>query len=296
MLLTVPYCTTAEFIEWPTFLDTFDLRSGDLQPQDQTATLNKLLLTGSAWCDNYVEMGAEGTLTAHVRTENKRIRPDRGGRLLWHPDHIPFISLQSLAYGSRLGSLTTYTSPPTFPEDGRSVVIDLQGGTSAWSGSLQFGAPMTGQQYATMTYQAGFPNTLLASNVTSGAMSLPLLDVLGIQPGQTLRVYDPGADENVTVNAGWTPTSGPASLPLVSGLLNAHTATTPVRVSAMGSDTFEACANYTIAMLMRPDSTAEDAFPDMKGGISTRLSDSRKDGSGLVFEAQHLLEPYRRVF
>ncbi|HEY2763406.1 MAG TPA: hypothetical protein VGJ13_05250 [Pseudonocardiaceae bacterium] len=296
-MLTVPYCTTGEFIEYPTLLDVLGLRSGDLQPADQTAILHKLLMMSTRWVDSYVEMGAEGTLTAHQRTENKRIRPDRHGRILWHPDHIPVVSVSSLQYGPTLGSLTTYNSPAAFIEDGRTIVLDLSAATTSWSGSLQFGGPPPGRDsYATLAYIAGYPNTLLTSDVIAGATSLPVGDTTGVQPGDALRIFDPGLDEPVTVASTWAPATGPGSLPLTAGLAGAHTTTTPTRVSVMPHDVFEASALYTIALLMRPDSSAEDAFPDMRGGISTRLADSRKDGSGLIFEAEHLLEPYRRVF
>lgn len=295
-MLTVPYVTTAEFTEWPTFLDLLNLRSGDSQLAHQTAVLNKVLLTASEWCDNYCEMGVGGTLTAHRNTENARLRPDRSGRLLFHPSHIPVVSVESVAYGTTLGNLTTYTAPPTWVEDGRQIVVDMQGATTAWSGSLQFGGPPPGGElYTTWAYTAGFPNTLLSSDVTAGAVSLPVADVTGAQPGQQLKLFDPGQDEVVIVAGTWVPTVGPAVLPLATATTKPHAAVGPVRVSAMGQDLFEACANYAIALLMRPDTQAEDAFPDMRGGISTRLADSRKDGSGLVFEAQHLLKPYRRT-
>lgn len=296
MILTVPYVTTAELVEWPTFLDLVNLRSGDSQLSHQTSILNKILLTASQWCDNYCEFGADGSLTAHTRVENKRMRADRYGRLLFHPSDIPFISLSSLSYGSTIGRQTVYTGLTPFIEDGRQVIVDMQAGTALWSGPLQFGAPSSAWElYTTWQYTAGYVNTLLAGNATAGASSLPVVDATGIQPGQTLRLFDPGLDENVFISSTWVPTPGPATLPLATGLLNAHTTANPVRVSAMGGDVFQACAYYAISMLMRPDTSAEDAFPDMRGGISTRLADSRKDGSGLVFEAQHLLEPYRRV-
>jgi hypothetical protein len=294
--LSAPYVTAPEFVEWPTFLDVLNLKSGDPRLAYQQSTLNKLLLTASAWCDNVADLGAEGTLTAHTRVENKRMRPDRYGRLLWHPDHVPFVSLEALSYGARIGQLTTYLVPPIFPEDERSVVIDLQAGTSIWTGSLQFGFPgNAGQIYTSWQYTAGYPNALLTAPVAEGGVLLPLSDVTGVQPGQSLRVYDPGLDENVTVALSWVPMTGPGVLPLAAPLLNTHTVAGPVRVSAMALNVMEAAVLYTIALLMRPDSQAEDAFPDMPGGVSTRLTDARKDGAGLVREAERLLQSYRRV-
>lgn len=292
-----PYCTSAEFVEWPTFLDLLNLRSGDPQLKHQTSVLNKILLTATTWCDSYVDLGAgDGSLGAHTRVENRRMRPDRAGRLLWHPDHIPFVSLESVAYGRYLGGMTTFTAPRVFVEDDRQVILDVGSTGGNWSGSLQFGISSAGGElYTTWNYTAGFPNTALTAPVASGALLLPVQDVTGIQPGQRLRLFDPGLDEPVMVSTLWVPTVGPGVLPLTSGLLNNHTTAQPVRISAMPLDIFEATAMYTIALLMRPDTKAEDAFPDMKGGVSTRLADARADGSGLVGQARELLESYRRV-
>lgn len=296
-MLTVPYITTSEFVEYPTFLDLLNLRSNDSELAHQTSVLNKILLMASQFVDGHCELGADGTLTAHLRVENKRMRPDRYGRLLWHPDHIPVISVQSVGYGRTMGQLSTYLNPSVFVEDLRNVVVDLQAGTSQWSGSLQFGPPAPGAElYTIWNYTAGFANTLLAANVTASAVALPVADAIGIQPGQPLRIYDPGSDETVYVATTWTPTTGAATVPLATGLLNSHSSTAgPVRVTAAGDDITQATVYYAIAMLMRPDTSAEDAFPDMRGGVSTRLADSRKDGSGLVFEAQQLLQRYRRT-
>lgn len=294
-MLTVPYAVWPEFVEYPTFLDLLDLRPDPIESH-QRATLTKILLMASTFCDNYVEMGAGSTLTAHSRTESRRIRPDRYGRFYFRPDHVPFISLQSLSYGRTIGSATTYTNLTTFVEDERTVVVDLQAGTSSWTGSLQFGTPAPGaQMYSTWTYLAGYPNTLLTGATTAGATSIPIADAIGITPGQSMKIFDPASDEPITISSTWVPTTGPATLQLASPLLFAHPNYYPVRVSAMGYDIFQATVYYAIAMLMRPDSQAEDAFPDLRSGASTRLTDSRKDGSGLIFEAEHLLEPYRRI-
>jgi hypothetical protein len=293
-VLSAPYATTAEFVEWPTFLDLLNLRSGDPQLAHQTAVLNKILLTASGWCDNYVNLGDTGTLAAHTRTERKRMRPDRNGRLLWHPDHAPFISLEALSYGSYIGQQTTYLAPPVFPEDNRNIVVDLQAGTSAWAGSLQFGVPRSSRElYTTWQYTAGYPNALLTAPVAAGVASLPLSDVTGIQAGLSMRIYDPGLDENVTVASSWVQSVGPGTVPLTTGVINTHTG--PTRASTMTSDVFEATLLYTVALLMRPDTKAEDAFPNMHGGVSTRLGDSRQDGAGLVCEAKRLLDSYRRT-
>lgn len=294
-MILVPYASFAEFKAYPTFLDLLNLRSGDTSLADQNDELNNVLLTASEWVDNYVELGAGATLTAHVRTEYARLRPDRWGRLSYHPNHIPVISVTSLAYGRTMGTMTTFTTPTVWIEDGRHMVADLQAGSSQWSGMLQLGPPAAGvEMYTVWTYIAGYPNTLLSASITAGATSLVVGDATGITPGLVMRVWNPGAEEAVTVASGYTTGT---TIPLAAPTANGHTvtATNPIRVSAMGKDIREAAILYAIALLMRPDTAREDAFPDSRHGASTRLGDSRQDGSGLIFEAQHLLEPYRRI-
>ncbi|MGH3827310.1 MAG: hypothetical protein ACRDQX_09075 [Pseudonocardiaceae bacterium] len=273
-----------------------NIASGDTVLAHQVATLTRLLLISSNYIDNYCEMGPAGSLSAHARTENLRLRADRYGRLRFHPSSIPFIALTSLSYGGTLGQQTTYTGVQSFVEDGRTVIIDAQPSNTGWAGPLQFGALSPSRELlTTVSYTAGYVNTLLAADATAGASMLPVLDATGIQPSQALRVFDPPAgDETIQVTGTYVPSTGPTTLPLTTGLVNPHVTANPVRVSAMPDDVTQACIFYTIAMLMRPESTAESAFPDMKG-LDTRIADSRRDGSGLVFEVSHLLEPYRRI-
>lgn len=282
--LTVPYCTAAELAEFPTFLDFTRVK------KTYSSTLDKILLTASTWVDSYVDMDSDGTLTAHTTVENKRMRPDRWGRLRWHPDHAPFISLESLSYGYRLGSLTTWAAPVVFVEDERNVTVDMGAQTSQWTGSLQFGFPRGGEVYTTFNYTAGYVNTVLTSGVVSGATVLPVADVTGMQPGQTLRIYDPGSDENVTIASTWVQTTGPGTVPIVTGLVNPHQIPHNTRLSAMGNDIFEATMKYAIATLMRPD-----AYPDMYSGLTGHVVDNRMTPTGLVEEAKELLSSLRRV-
>lgn len=89
-MLTLPYVTTASFRAYPTFLDVMNLRSGDSSAVDQDQELYNILLAASAWADNYVEMSAaDGTLTAHTRTEVARVRTNRTGRIPTTPTTYP---------------------------------------------------------------------------------------------------------------------------------------------------------------------------------------------------------------
>jgi hypothetical protein len=62
----------------------------------------------------------------------------------------------------------------------------------------------------------------------------------------------------------------------------------------MPADMRLAIANYTISLLARPDTTAEDSFPNTGLASNTRKNDPRKTGSGLAAEAARILNSYAR--
>jgi hypothetical protein len=302
-VLTVPYVTPAAFRAHPTYLDLLNLRSGDTSAADQTDELTNILLMASSEADNYVQMGVpSGGLGAHQATENVRLVTDRWGRLHFHASHIPVISIDSLSYGVSIGSMTTVTAPTVWVEDGRQVTADLSGATATWSGSLQFGAPVSAGLFTSWTYTAGFVNTTLAANVTAGATSITVANPVGITggtsntPATTLRIWDPGAEEAATVAA--TYVAGSTTVPLTTALTYAHTLTTasPIGVSGLTPELHLAIIQWGTALLMRPTSKSSSQFR----GSSMRLStagddDAWGDASGLVAAGRAALKPYRRI-
>ncbi|WP_020658392.1 hypothetical protein [Amycolatopsis benzoatilytica] len=301
-MLILPYVTNASFKAYPTFLEVANLRSGDPILADQDAELYNILLKASAMADRYVELGvssgnaATGTLTAHSRTENARVRTRYDGRISYHPDHSPVTAMTALSTGYSPNSLNPVTDLSNFwVEDGKQIVGYPGGVTSPGFGALQFGSVVAaGDLYAQWTYTSGFSNTLLAADVAQGATSVTVQDATGLAAGQVLRIWDPGHEEAVTI-AG-TYTTGSTTVPLTGGLKNAHTgtATVPVGISAVPADLHLAVIFYAAALLQRPDSESEDVFPSARVKSNARVGGST-DGSGFVTEAERLLEPYRRV-
>jgi hypothetical protein len=301
-VITLPYVTTASFKAYPTFLDVMNLRPGDSSAADQDQELFNILLKASSMADNYVEQGisapnaAAGTLTAHTRSENRRVRSKRDGLISCHPDHIPVSALTALAIGTTPNTVTPVTDLTNFwIEDGRQIVGCPGGLASPSLGALQFGTVVTSQDlFTTWTYVAGYANTLLAADATAGATSIQVTDATGITAGTVLRIWDPGKEEAVTVAASYT--AGSTTLPLTAGLKNAHTgaASVPIGVSALPADIHLAVILYAAALLQRPDSETEDTFPSASVKPNSRVGHNT-DGSGFVNEAEHLLEPYRRV-
>lgn len=280
---TVPYVTAAEFAAHPTYLDLDDLRIDVPDEAAQIGELNNLLLMGSAWANGQCNQ----SLFAHQVTQKGRVRVDRDGNLQLVADNFPVLAVTSVQYGTSLGSLSPVADLSTWwVEKDRLVLIPLAGA-----------APRTSTLYVTWTYVAGFACTVLAADSTAHASSLTVADPTGILPGDTYRLWEPGTEEFVTVSPSYVPPAvtappTPTAVPLAAPTLYAHT--TGAGWSGMTADMRLAVTNYTVSQLMRPDTAAEDSYPDTQLSSGTRQRDARKDGSGLVAEAVRLLNPYAR--
>lgn len=293
---SIPYVSAASFKAHPTYLDLDDLRSGSASDADQTAELVNLLLMASDWADNRCSQN----LGAHTAVQNCRSRIDRYGNLKIHADNNPVLSVTSVGYGWSPTALTTISATSAWVEDGRQVVIPISGGGGgAWSGSLQFGSPaIGGEVFVQLTYTAGWVATQLSADALAGATTLTVADPTGIVPGGMYRIWEPGFEEDVTVSPTWTPPAAtvpivPAAVTLASPTLFAHSSAHDF--SGMPSDMRLAVTNYTVSALMRPDTAVEDAYPDTPLASGTRQTDPRRDGSGLVAEAERILSRYQRV-
>lgn len=103
------------------------------------------LTEATAWCEEY--LGTKLAVCQYI--EHRKISPDPEGRLIWRPRHGPFVLLESLVLGR-----TTYTTPSVTLVDERTVIVDLQSTTAAWTGALRFGSP--GETDSTWQYLAGY--------------------------------------------------------------------------------------------------------------------------------------------
>jgi hypothetical protein len=288
ILPTVPYLTVATFKAYPTYLDLQNLRSGDTVLADQDAELYNILLRASSWAVSHCNQ----PLHAHTMTQNKRLRPDRSGRLKWHPDHNPVKQVTALSYGYRPNQMQAITDlTGIWVEDDRQIVADVAPLGVAF-GALQFGPPSwSSEVYTTWIFWAGYVTTTLANSPTQAATSVQVTDPTAVIAGDVLRIWEPGSEESITVANTYVP--GSTTVPLTAGLAHAHT--TGAGISQLPADAQQAVVNYAVALLLRPDTAKDDAFPDAPVQPTTRDEDSRKDGSGLVAEAIRLLRPYRRV-
>lgn len=286
---TIPYVTVAEFRYHPTFLDTNQLVPAGSQAQQDSA-LNTALLTASDWADEHL-FGHDGSIGAHMQVENCRIRPDRQGRLKYHPEHVPVLSVLSLAVGSDPFDQTTVSTPTVWLEQaGRLMIAYLAGVGGAGLDQFQFGrtAGWRSEQSVTWTYLAGWPATQLSAAASSGDNAVDVLDTTGIALGSVLRLWTPGDEEAVSVLSvvGNTLTlSGP--------LAKSH----PAGVSIQGMPTTirEAVINKAICELLRPNAAAQ-APKRTVASTSTSKDPARTTGGGQYHEkACGLLRPFRRI-
>lgn len=293
-MLTAPYVSAAAFRVHPTYLDLDGLVSSS-DPDAQTAELVNVLLKASAWADET----ADQQLGAHLVVQNERTRINGRGQVLLHANNTPVIQVVGYGYGLAPTALTTIDSPQVWIEGGANLVITAGPTTGAWSGSLQFGSPAAGGEVFSQTvFVAGFVATQLAADATAGATQIVVADSTGIQPGERYRIWDPAREESVTVDPTWTAptlagTPTATVVPLIAPLRYDHGSDSDL--SGMPASLRLAIINYATALLMRPDTTAEDEFPDTQLSPNTRSGDPRKSAVGLVAAARSTLANYMTV-
>ncbi|MBK3624912.1 hypothetical protein JHN59_08630 [Streptomyces sp. MBT49] len=291
----VPYVSAAAFRAYPTYLDTQGINLASSDPDAQTAQLTDLLLKASAWAD----AERDQPLGAHLHTQHERVFSGRDGLLRLHADHGPVIEVVSVGYGYSPGALTVLDAPTVWVEDDTNMVLSLGStGSVAWSGSLSFGSPAVGGDvFVQASYVAGHVATVLDANAGQAATVIQVQDPTGIVPGGTYRICDPGSEELIVVDPGWTPptpssTPLPVAVTLAEPLAFAHEAGHDV--TRLPEDLRLAVVQHTTAQLLKPDTTAEDEYPD-GASSSTRADDSRTRGMGLLKEARRTLASYGRV-
>lgn len=281
----LPFVTVPAFKAHPTFLELDNLRSGSTSQGDQDAELFNILLEASNWAADFVTM----PLHAHVRSEQFRIKPDRRGRLLIHAGDTPVRSVASLAWGYLPTQLNTYLNPSVWLEYNETIIYDVAGNTWSWGpGPLQLGTPSPAAElYVQTSYVAGYVNTVLVGS-PAPTVTLTLGDVTGIQPGDVLRIWEPGKEESIGVSTAYVAGANPITLTAPT----VYTHAAGAGVSQLSPSVLLAVINYGCAMLTHPDRQAEDEWPDGSSS-STSSSDARQNGSGLVAEAKRLLQLYR---
>ena len=288
-MLDYPYVTVAEFKKHPHYLDLDNLLVGEPGAL-QDSTVREALLFASTWADTELDM----PLGAHVRTENARVRPDRHGRLLYHPEHSPVIKVASIATGGDPESMDEVTDPTVWTEqDGRIVIAYGPGAGTAGITSLQFGRPPAGGELLVRwTYVAGYPATQLGADATAGVSALTVRSTVGMTTGTVLRLWTPGSEEAVTVLA----VTGLTSVTLASPTLGDHQS--GMTCSALPPDARMAIIKMACAKLLKKGPLAEMAGRTPKGPSPHASSGDpkRTTAAGNYHQgACGLLASYKRV-
>jgi hypothetical protein len=291
-VLDHPYVTVSEFRAHPTFLDSNNLRSGGTQPQ-QDAALNNALLTASQWAEDTINM----PLAAHTVVEHARVRPDAMGRLRYHPEHAPVLTVSAIAIGPTPDALEAVSQPQAWLEQQGRVLVAYGPGAPALA-SLQFGSSLATRTEVLVqwSYIAGYPATQLATGASSGATSITVLDATGIQaasgitPATVLRLWTPALEEAVTVAS----VAG-STLTLATPLTNNHPA--GMSCSALPTTARQAVINYAAAELMRPAPLAQtNQAPGAPSPAASSQDPQRSTGGArLIAQALQLLNNYQRI-
>lgn len=246
-----PYVSVAGFRAHPTYLDLQNLRSGITTQVAQDAALYNILVEATAEADKIIGQ----PLQAHIKVDSPDLSPGRLGRLSFHPTHNPVRRVMTLSYGTLVGAKTDVqiVNPEFRYGDNQILTVQLGSVASSWSGGLQLGGPATSARlFTAFTYVAGYANGKLAADTLVGASSITVDNPLGIEPGDTLRSWEPGAEEQAVVAPGYVPvtTVTPTAVPLVSPLINAHIAGS--HISAVPPDAYLATVYLTMEILSRP--------------------------------------------
>lgn len=296
-VLARPYVTPAMFSAFPHWLDLDDLVPGGVE-NVQADVLYDVLLQASDWAIGVCE---DMPLHAHaVTNEQQTTRTAGSGRIYIKPRHIPVRAITSLSYGWDPSALTSLAlpAPSMWVEDGREVSFVPGGGLAFTGPAIQFGpAPRPGMlAYVEWSYVPGFPSTFSAAAVTSGASSVTVADPAGILPGDTLRIYDPGISEALTVAPTYIPalpTTPPTatSIPLAANTQFAHAVSTGV--TGMPRKVLQAIIAYTVALLMREDVAEEEPVAGFGPAARSTAAGRGGLGAGLVNDAYGWLAPYK---
>jgi len=298
-LLTSPYVTVPEFLAAPTWLDNQNLIPGGAQTQ-QEAELYNVLLRASGWADRI----AEQPLRAHTVIWQDRCPVDKWGNIYIVPPHNPIRQVNAVAYGSDFQnlSLVSNLSAQTWIEDQKTIILSQVPNGGAYLGSLQFGGTRPGAEivYVQYSYVAGFCATTLASAANAAAGSITVADPTGLQPpvtggllgtipGSTMRIWDPGYEEAVTVANGWTAGTNPVQL--AGTLAYGHAA--GASVSELPPEVHQAIYELAVGLLCRDDVSDEEPYSGTPFGPSLRESRSGGKAGGLIDHAREVLLRYR---
>lgn len=266
-----PYISVLDYRQAPTGVDTQALVKGDAAATD--AELLNRIRAASAWADSIMLRTIPAT--AQLDTELKRfaLRPDM--TITIAPRSNPCVQLVSLSYGTTPGNLAAMSDLSNVLPDPHFFEVPLTSGFYSSSGPLQFGTVRPGRAvYCQYSYIAGWPHTTLSSGVSAAANSLVVKDATGVQPGQSMTIYDGAQMEQVTVSSAYT--SG-TTLPLAAPTVFAHPA--GVTVTALPDDIRQATILLTSTLIQTRGAVA--VLAPQINALAGRLTQGGSGNSGV---------------
>jgi hypothetical protein len=285
-LFSVPYLTIAEYKQAPTAVDVDDLVGGGTQAINNQELAN-VVARASSWIDSYCGQ----VLGATTDTEAMRARVDRNGFLTIHPRFFPIVEVVSLSYGVLPNSIAPIDVSTVWIEN-QSIVVPLTGINMAFSnGPIQFNGnySTTQESFVSVKYVNGYANTVLTSNVSASATSIPVSDLAAFLPGGQFAIYDGSNTELLNVASTFTPTSGAGSLPISTQLAYAHT--NGISVSTLPPAIKQAAIYVTSAILKARGNAALVMGNITPGAVQNANPGANND----LMAAWDILKPYRRI-
>lgn len=284
-LFSTPYLTIAEFKQAPTAIDVDDLVGGGTSAINDQELAN-VIARASSWIDSHC-----GQVLASTKdTEALRAQVDRRGFLKIHPRYYPITEVVALSYGPLPTLMASVSASSCWIED-MSVVFPIQGFSSAFNGPIQFTGnySTTQEQFVSLTYVNGYPNTVLSASVGAGATSISVSDRTGFLPGNSFILYDGSSTETVIVADAFITAEGAGTITLSSGLQFAHGSA--ISVSALPPAIKQACIYVTSAVLKARGNASLVMTQLTPSTFQTANPSALADYNAAV----DILKPFRRI-
>ena len=284
-MFTTPYLTIAEFKQAPTSVDVDDLVGGGNSAINDQELLN-VINRASGWIDSYCGQ----VLASTQDTQSLRASVDRRGFLKVHPHFSPITEVASLSFGPLPNLMASVAASAVWIEQ-QTIVVPVQGFSTVFNGSIQFaGNYSTSQeQFVTVTYVNGYPNTLNSASVTASVTTLPVTDRTGFAPGQKFQIYDGSSTELCTVASAFVPAQGAGNLTLVAATTYSHVL--GVSVSAL-PPAIKQAAIYVTSGILKARGNAALVMQTLTPSTFQTFNPSAPAD---FVQAQEMLKPYRRI-
>jgi len=269
------YCSVAALQAYPSYQNLANLVPGK-DAAAQAAELGNMIARASGLMDGF--MSRSLLPKAGVITQSARVNNDLECLLV--PGDRPFNRVTAFTSGP-LGQPVSEAGAG----DPTGVYVDYVDGDSVPILHLPIGNMGGGvRARLVVNLETGYANTPIGA-VAAAASALAVTKPIGLAPGVVLRLADPGKEEVVTVGPSYA--VGSTAVPLVAPLVFAHAA--GVIATAIPTDLEEACILWTLSLLARGGTPAEDTFADAPVPANASTKNARRGGTGYLAQAKKII-------